>query len=112
MPPKADAPRRPNVELRIRQQLGDKEYKRVLEHKFALIIPFLFQVMREDGMADRFLSKDSSLSATPAHMRDIVEISHSTGKISDQLRPYFVVKVVPNAVHSLCGQLQYDNTHL
>ena len=37
-PPKADAPRLLNVELRIRQQLWDKEYKRVLEQKVALII--------------------------------------------------------------------------
>jgi len=111
-PPKADAPRCPNVELRIRQQLGDEEYKRLLEKKFALIIASLFQVMQEDGTSDRFLSKDPSLAATAAHMRDIVEISHSTGKIPDPLRPYFKVKVVLNAVHRLCGQLQYDDTRL
>ena len=101
------------MELRITQQLGDKEYKRLLEQKFALIIASLFQVMREDGTSDRFLSKDPSLAATTtAHTRDIVEFGHSTGKIPDPRRPYFKVKVVLNAVHRLCGQLQYDDTRL
>jgi len=108
-PPKGDAPLRPNVELRITQKFGDKEYKRLLEQKFALIIASLFQVMQEDGTSDRFLSKDPSLAATTtAHTRDIVEFSHSTGKIPDPRRPYFKVKAVLNAVHCLCGQLQYD----
>ncbi|CAZ83818.1 unnamed protein product [Tuber melanosporum] len=111
-PPRPDAPQPPNVELRIRQRLGDEEYKRLLEKKFALIIASLFQVMQEDGTSDRFLSKDPSLAATAAYMRDIVEVSHSTGKIPDPLRPYFKVKVVLNAVHHLCGRLQYDDTRL
>lgn len=111
-PPKTDGPRPPNVELRVRKRLGDDEYVRLMEKRFALTIATLFQTMQEDGTSERFLSKDPMLAAAGDFMKEIVNISYSTGRIPDPLRPYFRAKVVLNAVHHVCKRLQYDDTRL
>lgn len=111
-PPREDSTRFLSVEVRVRNRMGDDEYVKLLEKKFALIIACLFQIMQEDGTSEKFLSKDPSLSAVGDLMKYITGISHSSAKLPDPLRPFFKVRVILNSIHRLCNQVGYDDSRL
>lgn len=101
-----------SVEIRLRKRMGEQEYSKLLEKKFALIIACLFQIMQEDGTSVKFLSKDPSLSDAGDIMKTIIGISYSSARLPDPLRPFFKVRVILNSIHRICNQISYDDSCL
>lgn len=100
----------PPVETRLRKRLGDALYDKLFTKSFPRIVATLFQAMEQDGTSQKLLSRDPNLASSRHIMDDIVKISASETNLGEPLKPCFKVKVVLNALWSICRRGGYVET--
>ncbi|KAI5807112.1 hypothetical protein EDC01DRAFT_638230 [Geopyxis carbonaria] len=98
--------KRHSVVVRVRKRLGDPRYVELAANNFRLIISYLFQLMQEEGVSEKLLSRDPALAEACLVMKDITEQGYAEQKLADPVRPYFRVKIILTAIWNLCEQAQ------
>jgi len=76
------------------------------------LLPYSRLCRRMARRIDSCLKTHHSLPPPPLTREILWNSATRLEKIPDPRRPYFKVRVVLNAVHCLCGKLQYDDTCL